>query len=173
MRNGSFGSLNFSSMSSFTIRLRCVAMSSPFSRNSATSFCDCETTAAMSVFSMKLILSRIGSANFGSTSASSCRSNSIYSRHRFFTLSCIRTAVALLMHTTIALPMCPRPMKCRTMSSATFSNRSSRVIRWYSRANSRSSFFSCSASSSAASSNRSMSSFKSSLVNCNSGIRFS
>jgi hypothetical protein len=28
----------------------------------------------------------------------------------------------------------PRPMKCSTMSSATFSSRSSRVIRWYSRA---------------------------------------
>ena len=51
-----------------------------------------------------------------------------------FTLSYMRSAVALSIDTTIALPTKPRPRKCRTMSCATVSSRSSRVIRWYCRA---------------------------------------
>ena len=53
-RNGSSGSLNFVSRSSFTIRCRCGVMSKPFSLNSATSFCACETTTAMSVVFIQL-----------------------------------------------------------------------------------------------------------------------
>ena len=64
----------------------------------------------------------------------------------FRTLSCIRSAVALSMDTTIALPTKPRPRKCRTMSCATVSSRSSRVIRWYCRPSSFSSLASCSSS---------------------------
>jgi hypothetical protein len=51
IRSGSSGFLNFVSKSSFTIRLRCVAMSSPFFWNSSISFGDFDTTTAMSVFS--------------------------------------------------------------------------------------------------------------------------
>ena len=64
----------------------------------------------------------------------------------FFTLSYIRSAVALSMDTTIALPWKPRPVKWRTMSFATVSSLSSRVIRWYWRESSFSSRASCSGS---------------------------
>src|SRR6185437_4089179 len=59
MRNGSLASLNLSSRFSVSMRRRWVRISSPFSRNSLISFCDCETTTAMSVSSMKAILRSI------------------------------------------------------------------------------------------------------------------
>ena len=43
----------------------------------------------------------------------------------------MRTAVTLSMETTMALPGKPRPRKWSTMSSATASSRSSRVISSY------------------------------------------
>jgi putative transposase len=68
----------------------------------------------------------------------------------------------------------PRPRKCCTRSAAIVSSRSSRVIRWYSRASSRSSFRSCSSSSSPASRMRSISSLNSvSFSSWSSGMRFS
>ena len=71
MRSGSSGFLNLLSRSSFTIRLRCVAMSRPFFFNSSISFCDGETTTAMSrpleepepFFEFRLI-HRIGGKHF-------------------------------------------------------------------------------------------------------------
>jgi hypothetical protein len=46
-RNGSSGSLNFVSQSSFTIRCRCGVMSKPLALKSATSFCACDNTTAV------------------------------------------------------------------------------------------------------------------------------
>ena len=45
----------------------------------------------------------------------------------------MRTAAALSMPTYIALPVNPRPTKCRTRSRATVRSRSGRVISAYSR----------------------------------------
>ena len=76
-RNGSSGSLNLESRSSLTIRLRCLAMSSPAAAMSASSFWACDTTTAMSVLRMNSMSdSRCGRSSSGvpaSRSSSSAR----------------------------------------------------------------------------------------------------
>jgi len=130
-RNGSSGSLNFVSRSSFTIRCRCGVMSKPFALKSAASFWACDTTTAMSVVFIQFSVSRMASCSSCVALAIDSFSFASCLVHCAFTLSYIRTAVSLSMQTTIPFPLKPRPVKCSTMSAATRSSRSSRVIRWY------------------------------------------
>jgi hypothetical protein len=97
MRSGSSGSLNRPSRSSSTIRLRTGLMSISRSAISATSFCDCEITTAMSVPRMKAISRTSRSRSWAVSFPDARRSSLCLSRasHAACTFVYVRTAVAL------------------------------------------------------------------------------
>ena len=119
-----------------------AAMSSPLLRCRRSRSAPGDTTTAMSVVfhegDLALRASRRSSS--GSASSSSASSSAqLRAATARWTLSYIRTAVALSIATNIALPTkTRRPTKWRTRSAAIVLSRSARVISWYSRANSRS-----------------------------------
>ncbi|OPZ56817.1 MAG: hypothetical protein BWY88_01302 [Synergistetes bacterium ADurb.Bin520] len=157
-RRGSSGSLNFSSRPGWDsfIRFRWGAMSRPNFFICSISFCPGETMRAMSVPVRISSRCRSSARSAGGRSyrPSSSVTRAVSSCQCFLTLSCIFRAVALSMDTTMAFPTKPRPRKCRTMSAATVSSRSSRVMRWYWRPKVFSSFSSSSSSRSASSMRR-------------------
>ena len=130
------------------MRLRCGSMSSPIFFIFSISFCAGETINAISVsVSTSRRFCRFArSEEFKFCWPSSFCTCVVSAAQCFLTLSCILRAVALSIDTTIALPTNPRPRKCFTMSCATVSSRSSRVIKLYCLPNTFSSFSSCSSS---------------------------
>ena len=96
--------LNFSARSSFSSRCRCGTMSRPFFARSSTSFWPCDTTTAMSVVSIRWMRAISASRASPCAGPSTAFSRAISAFQCVCTLSYMRTAVALSMHTIIALP---------------------------------------------------------------------